>query len=226
MGEMIVFPADGRTTAGYLATPVGGNGPGVLVLHAWWGLTPLFRSLCDRLAGAGFVALAPDLHHGRTAATIEGAEALLSAVPFEEKRADVLGAIEHLAAHPAVRGSESGLGAVGFSMGAAWALYASTLAPERIAAAVAFYGTNDADYGAARAAYLGHYVEDDEWEPFDGVRRMEETIRAAGREITVHAYPGVRHWFFEEDRPEYDAEAARLAWERTLDFLRRQLGGD
>ncbi len=55
---------------------------------------------------------------------------------------------------------------------------------------------------------------------------MEETIRAAGREITVHAYPGVRHWFFEEDRPEYDAEAAHLAWERTLDFLRRQLGGD
>ena len=78
MGEMIVFPADGRTTAGYLATPIGGTGPGVLVLHAWWGLIPLFRSLCDRLAVAWIVVLAPDLHNGQSAALFDGADDLLS----------------------------------------------------------------------------------------------------------------------------------------------------
>jgi carboxymethylenebutenolidase len=72
---MISFEADGRTGAGYIAIPEHGHGPGVLVFHAWWGLTPFFKSVCDRLAREGFVALAPDLYYGRTAATIEETDA-------------------------------------------------------------------------------------------------------------------------------------------------------
>ena len=71
---MIMFAAGDRTGTGYLALPDQEHGPGVLVLHAWWGLNPFFKELCDRLARAGFVAFAPDLYQGRTAATIDETE--------------------------------------------------------------------------------------------------------------------------------------------------------
>jgi carboxymethylenebutenolidase len=132
------------------------------------------------------------------------------------------GALSYLREHPAGRGSA--IGALGFSMGGAWAILLSTLAPEAIAAVVIFYGSEGADFSAARAAYLGHFAEEDEWEPLDGVRQMEADMRAAGRDVTFHTYPGVRHWFFETDRPEYDSDAAGLAWRRTRDFLHEHLG--
>ncbi len=80
------------------------------------------------------------------------------------------------------------------------------------------------NYSGARAAYLGHYAEVDEWEPIDEVRRTQEALRTAGCEVGFYTYPGVGHWFFEEDRfGYYDARTARLAWERTVEFLRARL---
>jgi carboxymethylenebutenolidase len=221
---MVTFEAGDRTGAGYLAIPERGQGPGVLVLHAWWGLKPFFTAVCDRLAAEGFVALAPDLYQGRTAATIEEAQALLEQRDFELMQATATGALAYLRGHPATRGPAAG--ALGFSMGGAWAIFLASLAPEEIAAAVIFYGSESANFGAARAAYLGHFAKEDEWEPLDGVRQMEADMRAAGREVTFHIYPGVAHWFFEADRPEYHAEVAELAWRRTLDFLNQHLAQD
>src|SRR5438034_3534056 len=80
------FQADGRTISAYLAVPEHGSGPGVLVLHAWWGLTEPFRQVCDRLAEAGFVALAPDLYHGKTTAAVEEAQALGAALDRDVER--------------------------------------------------------------------------------------------------------------------------------------------
>jgi carboxymethylenebutenolidase len=218
---MIEFPIKGGTATGYLALPERGAGPAVLVLHAWWGLKPFFKELCDRLAGEGFVALAPDLYGGQTAATIEEAEQLISTLNPQATRAKVTGATAYLRRHPAVQGD--GIGVIGFSMGGAWALLLSTLAPDDISAAVIFYGSGDGDFTVARAAYLAHYAENDEWEPIEDVRQVETNLRAAGREVTLHTYPGTQHWFFEADRPEYRPEAAELAWRRTLDFLREHL---
>jgi carboxymethylenebutenolidase len=218
---MITFEAGDRAGTGYLAIPERGHGLGVLVLHAWWGLKPSFTSICDRLAAAGFVALAPDLYQGRTAATIEEAEALLEQRDFELMQATTTGALAYLRGHAATRGDA--VGVLGFSMGAAWALELASQAPQDIAATVLFYGVSEADFGAARTAYLGHFAEEDEWEPLDGVRQMEADIRAAGRDVTIHIYPGVAHWFFEADRPEYNPEAAEVAWRRTLEFLNQRL---
>jgi carboxymethylenebutenolidase len=220
---MIEYPAGERAGKGYLALPEVGHGPGVLVLHAWWGLTQTFTDVCDRLAGAGFVAFAPDLYGGATASTIEAAQALLEGRDFETSRTRVTGALALLHAHPATDGD--GVGALGFSMGAAWALFLSTLAPAEIAAVVVFYGSEAADFTAAHASYLGHFAEDDEWEPIDGVRQMAADLRAAGRSVDFYTYPRTHHWFFEPDRPEYDPAAAELAWDRTLDFLQMRLGG-
>ena len=218
---MIAFAAGDRTGKGYLALPEPQYGPGVMVLHAWWGLTPLFHELCERLAHAGFVAFAPDLYQGRTAATIGEAEALMAQRDSAAMQAIASGALAHLRAHPAVRGA--GVAAVGFSMGAAWAAELASAAADDISAVVLFYGVVDADFTKARAAYLGHFGENDEWEPLDGVRQMEAQLRAAGRAATIHLYPGAQHWFFESNRPEYNAEAAELAWQRTIEFLREQL---
>lgn len=215
---MLEFPVDGRTGVGYFAAPASGNGPGVLVLHAWWGLTPFFKEVCDRLAGEGFVAFAPDLYHGRTAATIDEAKELQSTLDGDETYKEISAAIEHLLAHEAVQGSR--IGVVGFSMGGAWAL----MLEEHIGAVVVFYGTTDPKYVSVDAAILGHFAEQDEFDPREEVLQLEQAIRAGGRDVTFHFYPEAQHWFFESDRPGYyHADAAGLAWQRTVEFLRKQL---
>ena len=222
-GIMIEFPVNKGTASSYLALPAQGTGPGVLVLHAWWGLNDSFKGVCDRLAREGFVALAPDLYHGKIATTIEEAEQRVKALDSERASADIAGAVAYLRGHPAVQGQ--GIGCMGFSLGASYAYDMSCARPSDIAAVVAFYGAGDAeaDYSAARAAYLGQYVEHDEWEEDEYVDQLEAKLRADGREATFYRYAGLKHWFMEENRPEYNAEAAALAWQRTLDFLRRHL---
>jgi carboxymethylenebutenolidase len=215
------FQTNGRTISGYLAEPSHGSGPGVLVLHAWWGLTEPFRHVCDRLAEAGFVALAPDLYHGRTTAVVEEAQALGEALDrdVERWRGDIAGAVQVLRQH-----DTSKLALVGFSLGGAYALDMSVTLAEEIAAVVTFYDSYPGlDFSGAKAAYLCHFAEDDSFIPAESVARMEQELQAAGRPVTVYTYPGTKHWFFEENRPEYDAEAARLAWERTIAFLHERL---
>ena len=207
---------------GYLAVPESGSGPGLLVLHAWWGLTPFFQSVCDRLAAAGFVAFAPDLNEGKTAQAIEEAQQLMAERDFEVTRSTVLNAVDYLQQLPAV--SAAGLGVIGWSMGAAWSMFVSTLVPQAVRAVVIFYGTGDPDFTQSRAVFLGHFAEQDEWDSLDDVRQMEAAMRQAGVELTLHVYSGAGHWFFEEDKPDYyDPAAAALAWQRTIEFLRMQL---
>ena len=225
---MKVFQVDGKTFNGYLAEPPHDNGPGVLVLHAWWGLTEPFQQVCDQLAQAGFVALAPDLYHGKTTASVEEAEALVGALNQHEERVrgDIAGSVQVLRQHEATHLSDGRgkLAIVGFSLGGAYALDMSIRMSQEIAAVVTFYASYPGlDYSGANAAYLCHFAEKDPFEPAESVAEMEQELRAAGRQATFYTYPGTKHWFFEENRPEYDAEAARLAWERTTQFLHQQL---
>lgn len=234
-GRMIDFETAGTPARGYLATPDGEAGqgaPGVVVLHAWWGLTEPFRQVCDRLAEAGFVALAPDLYQGKTATTVKEAEALASALDGEQERVrgDIAGAVrflrqpgEHESSGPA--DDRGKLAVAGFSLGGAYALDASVELPEEVAAVVIFYTTYPGlDYGAAHASYLFHFAENDPFEPAESVAEMERELRAAGKPATFYTYPGTTHWFFEANRPDaYDAAAAALAWARTLAFLNTEL---
>jgi carboxymethylenebutenolidase len=226
-GRMIEFDANGATAPGYLATPDGtdtSGGPGVVVLHAWWGLTEPFRQACDRLAEAGFLALAPDLYRGKTTASVDEAETLSSALNQEEERVrgDIRGAIRYLREHGA---TSSAVGVIGFSMGGAYALDTSVALPEEVAAVVLFYATyTGLDFAAARAAYLGHFAENDPFEPTESVAELEQELHAAGKQTTFYTYPGTTHWFFEPNRTDaYDAAAAALAWDRTLAFLNAEL---
>lgn len=223
MNGLAEIEINGYTIRCYLAIPEMGKGPGVIVLHAWWGLTDLFQNLCERLAQVGFVAIAPDLYgDGLIASTVAEAKRLISNLDDDEVQTKVIGVLEYLHRRPEVQGP--GVGVIGFSMGGGFALQLSTLKPEEIAAVVVFYGSGEADFTTARAVYMGHYAEVDDWEPTEVVRQLEASLRAAGKEATFYTYPGAGHWFFESNRPDaYNADAARLAWERTVEFLRTRL---
>jgi carboxymethylenebutenolidase len=206
-----------NTADAYLAAPEEG-GPGVLVLHAWWGLKPFFKEVCDQLAGQGFTALAPDLYQGRIAATIEEAEGLL-----EQRDSELMGDIVKASKdHLVSLGAGKPIGVLGFSMGGSWSLVIAANEPD-VSAVVIFYSSGDVDFNTVKAKILGHYAEVDEWEPLDEIRKMEADMKAAGLEVTFHTYPKVGHWFVENDRPEYDSASALLAWSRTFEFLRKNL---
>lgn len=206
-----------NTAKAYLAAPQNG-GPGVLVLHAWWGLKPFFKEVCDQLARQGFTALAPDLYQGQIAATIDEAKALM-----EQRDSELMGDIVKAAKdHLVSLRAGKPIGALGFSMGASWSLDVAANEPD-VLAAVLFYGAGDADFNNVKAKVLGHFAEVDEWEPIDYVRKMEADMKAAGLDVTLHTYPKVSHWFMENDRPEYNSASALLAWSRTFEFLRKNL---
>jgi carboxymethylenebutenolidase len=206
---------------GYLATPASGTGDPVLVLHAWWGLNDTLKTFCTRLAGAGFVAFAPDLYHGKVADTIAEAETLVAALNQNGDQANT--DLAEAAAFLSERAGqpESRLTVIGFSLGAYYALDLSITMPERIQSVVVFYGTGPVDFSQSKAAYLGHFAENDPFEPPSSVDSLEESLKRAGRPVTIYRYPGTGHWFFEPDRPDaYNQVAADLAWDRTLAFLR------
>lgn len=190
-------------------------GPAVLLLHAWWGLNQPIKDLADRLAGDGFTVLAPDLFDGTVLTTIEEAEAHGNEMDSDYER--ILGrvgtALDELLAHPDTRGERAAIVALSFG---AW--YANQVAGARpeVTALVCIYG--DVFEGPEGVAYLGHFAEDD---PFVDSETPE--VRAARGRGEAHVYAGTRHWFVESDRPEYDAEAAELFYQRTVEFLRRQL---
>ena len=126
---------------GYLTTPSTGTGPGVLVLHAWWGLNETIKATCNRLAETGFVTFAPDLYHSKVADTIPDAEALGKALDanYLQARAEITQAASYLS--ESVGRAGGGLAVMGFSLGAFYALDLAAQDPEHIRAVVLFYGT-------------------------------------------------------------------------------------
>jgi carboxymethylenebutenolidase len=206
---------------GYVTVPDAGHGPGVLVLHSWWGLTPFFRGVCDRLADAGFVALAPDLFAGRTTSDADEARAMLADADMDAALGLVRDSLFTLRGMPAT--PDGPVGTLGFSMGGSWALYLASRVPELVSAAVVFYGSQSVDMAPATAAFLGHFAERDDLVDDDELTLLEAELRLLDKDVTFHRYPGTGHWFFESDQPAYDAEAADLAWGRTIDFLRRHV---
>ena len=212
MGELVEFPSNGSTASGYLAPASEGAGLGVVVVDEGPGLVPHVRDVCDRFAAEGFTALAPEAQRS------PGIEAAVR---------DMSSAVDHLAQHPAVRGS--GVGVVGFSLGGHLALWLATVRPDMVRAVVPFYGGawlgRRPDWSRMAAAVEGHYAENDEVAGFDAARSLEEELTASGKEVRIFLYPGTAHGFFDDTRPEvFDADAARQAWVRTLEFLRAKLG--
>lgn len=216
-GEQPKISATGR-----LFLPHSGVGPGVLVLHPWWGLNQTILDYAKRLSTENFVVFAPDLFgDGQPpTTTIEDAERRASAAEADggvgaEQRA--LGAADWLAEY-----TEGPIAVIGFSFGAAYALWLGAKRPDSVKGIVVYYGTAGPVKG--QTPVLGHFATDDQFEPAENIDDLKQQLADQGREGTILRYEGTKHWFAEQDRPEYDAPAAVQAYSRTLHFLNRQLG--
>jgi carboxymethylenebutenolidase len=224
MGEMVEFPFAGGNTGGYLSIPEKGTGPGVVVIQEWWGLVDHIKDVCDRFAEEGFVALAPDLYHGKTTKSPDEAGKLMMAMRIDEAERDLSAAVEYLSTHDSVTSEK--IGVVGFCMGGALSLYTATKNPS-IGACVVFYGGHPnvkPDLPNLHAPVLGLYAAKDGFVTPDLVLELERKLKDLGKQAEVIIYPGTDHAFFNDTRPEvYNAEAAGDAWRRTVEFLRKHL---
>ncbi|GAA2156379.1 dienelactone hydrolase family protein [Kitasatospora kazusensis] len=225
--QNVTFPSNGRTAHGYLAPPPAGTGPGLVVVQEWWGLTSHMTSMVDRFAAEGFVALAPDLYGGAT--THDGTEAarMLRELPVERAAADLAGSVDFLLGLPEVTGDA--VGVVGFCMGGGFALSLAAREGDRVAAVVPFYGLPkdpDFDYRGLTAHVLGHYAERDRSLPAEVVDEAAIRIgEATDRRPEIHFYPA-GHAFMNDENllGTHDGLQAKIAWQRTLSFLRGHLG--
>jgi carboxymethylenebutenolidase len=221
-GEMVSFLSNGGKAEGYraVADPAA---RGVVVIQEYWGLNEHIKKVSDRFARAGFTALAPDLYHGTVTRSPDEAGKLLMALNIAEAEKDLRGAVAYLrrlTGHP--------VGTVGFCMGGALSLFAACTNPEEVGACVVYYGGHprvDYDFHRLRAPVLGHWAEDDAFANAN-LPRFEAQLKREARPFEFHRYPGTRHAFFNDERPEvYHKEAAETSWQRTLAFLKEHLQG-
>ncbi|RYG17745.1 dienelactone hydrolase family protein, partial [bacterium] len=199
-----------------------GSGPGVIVVQEWWGLVPHIEDVCDRIAAEGFTALAPDLYHGESTKEPDEAASLLQALNIAETEAILRNAVWALLDQPCVV-PEDKVGIVGFCMGGQLAMFAASHNPH-IRACVNFYGIHpkvQPSYRTLAGPVLGHFAERDPYADADTVSALHNELLLLDKPHEFHTYPGTDHAFFNDTRPEvYHPEAAKLAWERTLAFLR------
>lgn len=224
MGKAIEFPSNGHTCQGYLATPEGDRGPAVVVIQEWWGLVPHIEDIVDRFAREGFLAMAPDLYHGKTTTSPDEAGRLLMELDAERAVREIAAASDYLLQRPEC--SSSKYGVVGFCMGGALAQYAATKYPENVGAMASFYGgfkQVDPAWENLQGAALLIYGEKDQGVPPENGRKIEARTEKLGKDITVVIYPDADHAFFNDTRPNYKPEAAADAWRRTLELFRQHL---
>jgi carboxymethylenebutenolidase len=221
---MVEFSSNGGTANGYLSLPASGNGAGVIVIQEWWGLVPHIKGVADRFAAEGFVALAPDLYHGKSATSPDEAGKLMMTMRIDEAEKDLKGAAQFLLDHDATTGTR--VGTVGFCMGGALSLYAATK-NSQVGACVIFYGGHPnvrPDLPNLQAPVLGLYAERDGFVTPDSVRELERQLKELGKSAEIHIYPGADHGFFNDGRAEvYNEAVAKDAWARVMGFFREHL---
>ena len=224
--EYVEYPSPkGNTkTRGYLARPAAGNGklPGILVVHENRGLNPHIEDVARRLALEKFVAFAPDALAplGGYPGDEDKARALFSQLDQMKTREDFLAAAEYLKTRPECTGK---IGAVGFCYGGGIVNMLATRLPD-LGAAVPFYGNQPSAEDAARikSPLLIHYAENDD-RINAGWPAYEAALKANNVPHTMYKYPGTQHGFNNDTTPRYDEAAAKLAWQRTLEFFHKNL---
>jgi len=219
-------PQGSGTVKGYLARPANATGklPGVVVIHENRGLNPYIEDVARRLALANFVAFAPDALTplGGYPGDEEKAAALYRQLDQKKRIEDMVAAEAYLKSRPEVAGK---IGAVGFCAGGGAVEVLATRIPD-LGAAVPFYGGPQptADAAKARAPFLLHYAESDDFVN-PGRAAFESALKAAGVKVESFTYPGTLHGFHNDTTPRYNEAQAKLAWQRTVDFFNSNLRG-
>lgn len=225
MGGYVSYGRGGRTRRGYLAVPDPGEGPGLIVLQEWWGLVDHITDVVDWLAGAGYVALAPDLYLGALTSDLYEARKLSLGLAMDQAAIEIADAVGYLAKRCT---DADRLGALGFGMGGSLALWSAAFLDE-VVVAVAFYPPRASmaprwiKYAGGKIAMI-HAAEGDGGSAAPGITEAVASITAAGGQVEVYDYPGTHHAFCNDEQPEvYHPAAATLARTRTLDLFDRKL---
>ena len=229
MAQTVEFRSNGNTASGYLATPPQGSGPGILVIQEWWGLDSGIKQQADRLAAAGFVALAPDLYHGQVAGhdEMDKASHLMQSLPPDRAARDMSGAIDFLRSHQSVTGT--GIGFVGFCMGGMLAFIIAANRPDAVKAVVPFYGfpqgAAEPDWSKLSAKIRGHMAEQDNHFTPDAARALEKKLRGIGKDATLTVHPGTGHAFMGPHNAlgTLNAALAEKIWPQVTTFLKETL---
>jgi len=229
MSETVEFKSNGNKASGYLVTPPSGEGPGVLVIQEWWGLDDDVKKMADKLAAAGFVALAPDLYHGQVAGHTEMDKAahLMNTMPADRAGRDMSGAVDFLARHPDV--NSNGIGVVGFCMGGMLSFLIAANRGDQVKAVVPFYGfpqgATEPEWSKLRASVSGHMAENDSFFPPAAAQALEKKLRAMGKDVTLKVHPGTGHAFMGPHNAlgTLDEALAAQIWPEVIAFLKSKL---
>jgi carboxymethylenebutenolidase len=229
MATTVEFKSNGNTASGYLATPASGKGPGVLVIQEWWGLDASLKQMADRLAAAGFVALAPDLYHGALAGHTEmdKASQLMQSMPPDRAARDMSGAVDYLATNAAV--TTKSIGVVGFCMGGMLSFIIAANRGDKVKAVVPFYGfpqgPMEPDWTKLTAAVSGHMAEHDDFFSPEAAKALEKKLRGMGKNVTLTVHPGTGHAFMGPHNAlgTLNETLAAQIWPQVVSFLKAQL---
>ena len=221
MGQIVTFKRpDGNDCNGYLARPASGDqGPGVIVIQEWWGLNDQIKGVADRFAALGYRALVPDLYKGKVALDVAEAKHMMTNLNFGDAATqDVRGATQHL------KQSSAKVGVVGFCMGGALTVLAAMYVKEANACS-SWYGFPPEQAGDVKTITTPlqlHFAEQDQSFSPEGARALEAKLKEGKVPFESYWY-NAGHAFFNEKGPTYNAECAKLAWDRTVAFFAKHL---
>lgn len=223
--EVVHFKSGPETVTGYLALPgTPGEHPALVVIQEWWGLNAWVKEQARDFAEQGYVALAPDLYHGKIATTPAEARKLMQSTPRERAIRDLTATYDFLARMPNV--NKDKIGSIGWCMGGGYSLQLAIHEP-RLAACVVNYGelpTNPASIEKIHAPVLGNFGSDDPVIPPSAVHAFEKAMKAAGKKFDARIFKGASHAFENpNNKGRYRPEATREARSRTLAFFDKTL---
>ena len=223
--DMITFPGETGDMKAYLSRPLEERKyPAVIVIHENRGLQPHIQDVTRRMAKEGFLSIAPDALSplgGTPENDPDKARTMIGELDNEKTIKNFVAAVKYLETHPLSKGK---VGCTGFCWGGGMTNQVAVNAPS-LAAAVPYYGRQPSpeQVPSIKAPVIAHYAENDSFiNP--GIPAFEEALKKAGIEYTIYTYPGTSHGFNNDTNPErYNAEAAKLAWDRTVEFFKSKL---
>lgn len=224
--ESVVYATVGGVEiSGHLSAPANATGaePAVIMIHEWWGLNDNITNMADQLAAQGYMVLAVDLYAGKSATTPEDATKLMQAsmkdkAPLEDNLQQALAFLEGK--------GKTKIGVMGWCFGGMWTLNTALLAPNKVDAAVIYYGRVHNDTVALEALnmpLLGIFAAEDKGIPLDSVKAFESALIDLGKNAEIIIYPSVDHAFANPSGTSYAETEAKDAWDRTLQFFKANL---
>jgi carboxymethylenebutenolidase len=223
MTERVTFESKrGDQAQGVTATPAGsGDAPAVVIIHEWWGINDQIKTVAEKWASEGFVAVVVDVFRGKTASDATEAGKLMQELDRARAIDDIAGAVAYAGIHPRSTGK---VGVTGYCMGGALT-FASAALVDNVAAAVPFYGVPSPapDWSKVVAPIQAHFAAKDGWAKPELAKEIEQTLTRLGKSMELHVYDA-DHAFCNDRRPEvYNADAAKQSWQRAVAFMRQHL---